>query len=448
MPLPETIIAVVAPFRPLFTAPTWRKLMTLLTGTLLAHGRRTVCSALRFSGEQMNENWSQYHHVLNRARWSPLAASRCLLLLMVDTVLTAHDPIQIVIDETLERRWGPMIKKRGNYRDHALSSRTRSVSSPGLRWIVMGLIFTPSWSTVPWALPFLVVLSTTPAFSQAAGKRHKTIAMWAGQMVSCLHRWLPDRQIWVVGDGAYNCLELGLHSRKRSVFWITPCQLNSAFHDPLPPVEQRPKGGKPRKVGKRQPKLDQLLLDPSTNWQEQEIPWYGQGPRRIQWCSGTAWWHRAKLDPLPVRWVLVRDPTGKHPPRAFLCTNPEAHPLSIILWFMQRWSIETTFEEARAHLGIQTQRQWSDAAIERTTPLLLCSYSLVTLMGRHLATQEAIVVEQTAWYRKSRVTFHDLLATVRLQIWKQQINLTSARDPAVRLLGPSVLDRLLYAACF
>jgi hypothetical protein len=96
MPLPEAIIAVVAPFRPLFTAPTWRKLMTLLTGTLLAHGRRTVCSALRFSGEQMNENWSQYHQVLNRARWSPLAASQCFLLLIVETLVPKQATITIV----------------------------------------------------------------------------------------------------------------------------------------------------------------------------------------------------------------------------------------------------------------------------------------------------------------------------------------------------------------
>ncbi len=88
--------------------------MTLLTGTLLAHGRRTVCSALRFSGEQMNEHWSTYHQVLNRARWSPLAASQCLLLLIVETLVPRSACIQIVIDETLERRWGPQIGKRGN----------------------------------------------------------------------------------------------------------------------------------------------------------------------------------------------------------------------------------------------------------------------------------------------------------------------------------------------
>ena len=106
---------------------------------------------------------------------------------------------------------------RGNYRDSALSSRKRAVSSSGLRWIVMAIVVTPSWTKEPWALPFLVVLSTTPAFSVAAGKRHKTIAMWAEQMVSAVHRWLPERDIWVLGDGAYNCLALGLHCVEREV---------------------------------------------------------------------------------------------------------------------------------------------------------------------------------------------------------------------------------------
>lgn len=422
--------------------------MTLLTGTLLAHGRRTVCSALRFSGEQHNGHWSLYHQVLNRARWSPLAASRCLLLLIVDLLVPTGAPILIVIDETLERRWGPQIKKRGNYRDSALSSRKRSVSRPGLRWIVMGVIFTPSWSQVPWALPFLVVLSTPPAFSQQGGKRHKTLAMWAAQMISVVHRWLPDRDIVVLGDGAYNCLALGLQAVKRSATLITPGQLDHAFHDPLPPSDQRPKGGKPRSVGKRQPTLAQVLVDPTTQWQECEVQWYGQGTRVIQWCSGTAWWHRAKLPPLPIRWVLIRDPTGKHAPKVLVCTNQNWAALLIIETYMKRWSLESTFEEARAHLGIETQRQWSDLAIERTTPLLLCIYSLVTLMGKQLAAQGQMVIEQTAWYHKAAATFHDILAAVRRVIWNQQSSLTSPCQPDVGLLPPSVLERLLYAACF
>jgi hypothetical protein len=396
----------------------------------------------------MNENWSQYHQVLNRARWSPLAASQCLLLLIVETLVPKHAPITIVIDETLERRWGPQISKRGNYRDSALSSRKRSVSSSGLRWIVMAVVVTPSWTKQPWALPFLAVLSTTPAFSLAAGKRHKTIAMWAGQMVSAVHRWLPDRAICVVGDGAYNCLELGVHCTHRQVSLITPCQFDSVLREPPPPVELRSKGGKPQVVGKRLPRLDHVLIDPATEWQESEISWYGHGKRMVQWCSGTALWYRFGKPPLPLRWVLTRDPSGKKEPKAFFCTDQQCGGLAIMLTFMMRWSMESTFEEARAHIGIETQRQWSDLAIERATPLLLCTYSLVTLIGTHLAVSEQIVVEQTAWYRKSTATFHDVLAAVRLHIWKLQSNTTSPHDPVVGLLPRSVLDRLLYAACF
>jgi hypothetical protein len=448
MPLPETIIAVVAPFRPLFTAPTWRKLMTLLTGTLLAHGRRTVCSALRFSGQQDNGNWSSYHHVLNRAHWSPLAASKCLLLLIIETFLDKNASLTIAIDEHLERRWGPMIHKRGHYRDSVLSSRKQAVSSSGLRWMVMAVVVTPSWSKRPWALPFLVVLTTSPAVSQALGKRHKTIAQWAGQMVSLLHCWVPDREIHLLGDGAYSCLELGVQCLHRQVSLITPCRLDSVLREPPPPPEQRHKGGRAQVVGPRLPSLEHVLLDPQTNWQEDEISWYGQGRRRIQWCSGTALWYRFGSPPLPIRWVLTRDPQGKREAKAFLCTNPSLDGLSIILLFMKRWSLECTFEEARAYLGIETQRQWSDKAIERTTPLLLSLFSLMSVAGVHVERQETIIVEQTAWYDKPAATFHDVLVAVRLLFWKQQIITTSSYDPDVGLLSRSVLDRLLYAACF
>jgi hypothetical protein len=161
MPLPDPIREVLAVFRPWFTAPTWRKLMTLLTGTLLAQGRRTVAAALRASGNGMAANWSTFHQVLNRARWSPLAVSRQLLLLIVETFVPAEASVDLVIDETLERRWGSKISKRGHYRDSALSSRERSVSSPGLRWIVMAVVVSLPWTKQRWALPFLCVLATT-----------------------------------------------------------------------------------------------------------------------------------------------------------------------------------------------------------------------------------------------------------------------------------------------
>src|SRR6266568_8624711 len=208
MPHSDPIIPILAQFRPLFIAPTWKKMMILLTGTMLARGRRTVTAALYQTGHQFDTNFSTFHHVLNRARWSALQVSRHLLSLIVETFVRAGGGIDIVIDETLERRWGVKISKRGHYRDSALSSRKRSVSSPGLRWIVMAVVVTLPWTQQRWALPFLCVLATTPEVSEKLGKRHKTVGMWAHQMISLVRRWLPDRSI--KRNGRYSLHDPGI----------------------------------------------------------------------------------------------------------------------------------------------------------------------------------------------------------------------------------------------
>src|SRR5258708_6671450 len=231
MPLPDPIREVLAVFRPLFTAPTWRKLMILLTGTLLAHGRRTVAAALRHTGNEMESNFSTFHHVLNRARWSPLLVSRQLLTLIVETFVPAGGTLELVIDETLERRWGPKISKRGHYRDSMLSSRKRAVSSPGLRWMVMAAVVTLPWSKQRCALPFLCVLTTAPEGSEALGKRHKTVGMWAHQMVSLVRRWFPTLPITLLGDTSYCILELGLHCQGQQVTLITPFHQDAALYE-------------------------------------------------------------------------------------------------------------------------------------------------------------------------------------------------------------------------
>ena len=446
MPLPDPIIEVLTTFRPWFTAPTWRKLMTLLTGTLLAQGRRTVATALRHSGNAQGANFSSFHQVLNRAQWSPLALSRQLLLLIVETFVPASASVDLVIDETLERRWGSKISKRGHYRDSALSSRKRSVSSPGLRWIVMAVVVTLPWTKQKWALPFLWVLATTAEVSERLGKRHKTLAMWAQQMISLLRRWLPDREIKLMGDSAYSVLELGLHAKAEQVTLLTTGRLDAVLHEP-PPARTEHTIGRPRVVGARQPSLEQVLENSATVWQKLTLDWYGQGERTLEICTGTALWYRSGSDPLPIRWVLTRDPAGKRPPKAIFSTDPTQQAEEIIRDFMKRWSLEVTFEESRAHLGIETQRQWSDRAIERSTPLLFGLYSLVTLFGQALHPDGHMPVAQAAWYRKPTATFGDVLATVRRSLWRQETFPTSPTDPDVVLVPRSTLERWSLALC-
>jgi DDE superfamily endonuclease len=447
MPLPDPIIEVLATFRPLFTAPTWRKLMILLTGTLLARGRRTVAAALRHTGNDMAANFSTFHQVLNRARWSSLAVSRHLLLLIVETFVPAGASVDLVIDETLERRWGSKISKRGHYRDSALSSRERSVSSPGLRWIVMAVVVTLPWTKQRWALPFLCVLATTPEVSARLGKRHKTVAMWAHQMISLVRRWLPDRSIKLMGDTAYSVLELGLHAHVQQVTLVTTGRLDAVLHEP-PPERTKHTIGRPRVVGQRLASLEQVLQDPETVWQKLTLDWYGEGQRTLEICSGTAMWYRYGSDPLPIRWVLTRDPEGKRPPKAIFSTDPAQTPEQIVGDFMKRWSLEVTFEEGRAHLGIETQRQWSDLAIERSTPLFFGLYSLVTLFGQALHPDGQVPVAQAAWYRKHTATFGDVLAVVRRHLWGHGTFPTSPIDPGVVLVPRSTLERLSLAVCY
>jgi DDE superfamily endonuclease len=421
--------------------------MILLTGTLLAHGRRTVATALRHTGQEMEINFSTFHQVLNRARWSPLMVSRQLLTIIVDTFVPEGGTLELVIDETLERRWGPKISKRGHYRDSILSSRKRSVSSPGLRWIVMAVVVTLPWTKQRCALPFLCVLTTSPEVSDRLGKRHKTVGMWAHQMVSLVCRWFPTLPITLLGDTSYCILGLGLHSQSQQVTLITTFHQDAALYE-LPPARDAHTIGRPRVVGQRLPSLDVVLADPKTILQQFTLDWYGQGERILEICTGTALWYREGHKPLPIRWVLTRDPQGKRPPKALFSTDQTQTAELIVRTFMKRWSLETTFEESRAHLGIETQRQWSDLAIDRTTPMLFGLYSLVALFGHALHPDGCIPVAQAAWYHKRTATFHDVLAAVRQRFWRHGSFSTAPADPDVVLVPRETLDCLTKAVCY
>jgi hypothetical protein len=320
MPCTAPSIPLLEAFRPLFTAPTWKKMLTLLQGTLLARGRRTVTAALWHTGHEQDPHFSAFHQVLNRARWSPLLASRYLLSLIIQTFVQAGGCLDIVIDETLERRWGPKIRKRGQYRDSALSSHARSVSSTGLRWIVLAVVVRVPWTKQRWALPFLCVLATTPQVSARLGIQHKTLGQWAGQVVSLLRRWQPAARIKLLGDQAYSILELGLHSTRQQITLIAPFRLDSVLHHPAPARDPHTIG-RPRVVGSRLPSLQHLLQDPQTVWQRLTLDWYAQGKRTLDLCTGPACWYRFGSTPLPIRWVLTRDPAGKRPAKALFSTD-------------------------------------------------------------------------------------------------------------------------------
>ena len=414
MPPSAPLVTLLTPFQSLFSAPTWRKVQRLIIGTLLARGRRTVTAALRHTGQGDTPSFSLYHQVLNRARWSALKGSRRLLALLVQTFSTVGGSLTFVIDETLERRWGPRLKKRGHYRDPLASSRKRTVTTSGLRWIVLALVITPPWNhSCCWALPVLSVSAPAPGVSERLGLRHKTIAQWAREMIRVVRRWLPHDAITVLGDQAYSVVELGQACRQCAVRLIAPLRLDAVLHD-TPPMRQPGTRGRPRFKGRRLPSLAARLEDAATPWESLSVLWHDDRMQEVQVCSDTALWYRSGQPPLPIRWVLVR--RHDQPPRAFFSTCPDDRATDIVSAYLKRWSIETTFEESRAHLGFETQRQWSDLATERTTPCLLGLYSIVALLAHGLYLAGGLSVRRLAWYAKQQATFSDALAAVRYHL--------------------------------
>lgn len=445
--LPPEIITVMAHFAPAFSQATYQKVVVLLVGTLLARGRRTVTAALRAVGYQQHKQWAKYHHVLNRARWSSLEVSQLLLQLLVKSFVGMTAAVELVIDETLERRWGRQISKRGHWRDNLASSKAQNVSSSGLRWLVVALVVKLPWSRQRWALPCLSILMTTPKVSQALGLRHKSLAQVAGQAVQWLRRTLPGRQLKLIGDGAYSVIELGWSCRRAQVTLIAPLRLDARLFGP-PPLRQPTDKGRPRLVGQRLPHLSQVALAESTLWHRSQLEWYSGQRKLLDWATGTALWYRTGTPPLPIRWVLVRDPAGQLPTKAYFSTDLGQPALSIVTDFIKRWSIEVTFEESRAHLGLETQRQWNDQAIERTTPALLALFSLVALLGQALYPDGQLPLPQSAWYTKTQATFSDLLAIVRRALWGNFNFQTCTTSPDLVFMPRSVLEQLAYAVCY
>lgn len=459
--LPPAFASVMIAFRSVFSKRVFANAMVLLIGAILAPGRRTVAAALRAVGLAQLRAYHKYHRVLSQARWSARRASRTLLWKLVEALVpedappeeeVSTEPLVFGIDDTIERRRGKKINAKGIYRDPVRSSKGHFVKASGLRWLSMMLLCRIPWAGRVWALPFLTVLCPSKRYNLSCGRRHKTLTEWARQMIVQLRRWLPDRKLVVVGDSSFAALEF-LSAASEQATILTRLRLDAALYAPAPP-RQPGQPGRPRKKGKRLPSLNQVLFDPQTKWRSVTASWwYGTahnnaGGKELEIATGTAVWYHSGKPVVPLRWVLARDPNGMLDPRGFLCTELEVSATDILRWFVRRWSVEVTFEEVRCRLGVETQRQWSDLAILRTTPCLLGLFSVVTLVADRLHEQHKLAVREAVWYKKKRPTFSDALAAVRKECWYEQHFSMSDPPTETTKIPRSLLERLIEAVSY
>ena len=270
------------------------------------------------------------------------------------------------------------------------------------------------WAQRVWALPFLTVLAPSERYYQGKVRKPKKLTEWARQMILQVRRWLPKRLWVVVADSGFAVIDLLWHLRqlKNPICMITRLRLDAAWYEPAHNGEGQK--GRPRKKGKRLPTLEKVAADPQTAWQPLTVQeWYGEKKRKIEITSDTAVWYHSGQPALPIRWLIVRDPKKIFKTQALLCTHLTISAEQILHWFVRRWQVEVTFHEVRTHWGVETQRQWADLSIWRSTPARLGLFSVVTLLANLHARHQQMPVYQTAWYPKQLPTFSDALNLVK-----------------------------------
>jgi hypothetical protein len=415
--LPGTILAVFAPFATIFLKPkTMSKAMLLLTGAILCRGGRTVCAALKILGMQGEEHFDKYHRVLSRASWNPLEGGKILLKQLMEGMT---GPLVISVDEHIERRHGRKIKAIGCYRDAVRSSQKHTVKCFGLKWITVMVLKQYSWIPRLLALPFLTILAPSEKANEKAGKRHKTTIDWTVQLVKILHRWFPALRIILTADGGFANARLAWICLKYNICLVTRLRLDACLFDFPPEYTGR---GRPPKKGRRLFSPKQMFKQPGLKWIEAEVKWYGGKIRRVAYATMTCLWCVQGEEPLPIRLILLKDLSGEYKPIALMGVDAlfQLTAIEIIEWFVARWNQEVTHREVRDHLGVETQRQWSDRAIARTTPVLFGLYSLIVSMVDGLQTTFPLKLGSTAWYKKKHPTFADMLREVRRHLWRSR----------------------------
>lgn len=446
--LPHQILNVLAIFSPLFSKPVFKNVVFLFVGHILTKGRRTIADILRTLNLQNLKNFSKFHWVLSHAKWSALKASGILFTEIIN--IFCPEEIIITIDTHVERRKGEKIKGLGRQRDAVRSTRNRKVLTIGLLWLVASVSVKLPGCLTSWALPFFSQLIPPKRPLSSSRNKHdligknkrKTLTEWTIQLIKVIRKWLKSSiRFVIVADKAFACHKIAHTCANMGGALVSRMRMDARIFN----FPEQKKKGRSLLVGKRCPLFSDYLKDSNIPWEEKEVNWYGGKTKKLLIYTGINLWYAYGIPPLPIRWVLIKDPNGETEPVVLFSTNTGHSAEKIIEIFVSRWPIEVTFEESRRHLGIETQRQWSDKAIERTTPCIFASFSITVLTAIKLSQEKdcKILPQKTRWYRKNHVTFSDVLSYVRLTILRRKY---FSKFGLKSELGKKDLEDLIYRA--
>jgi hypothetical protein len=435
--LPTPVHAVFEPLAPALTRPTYHRFVLLALAAILTVGGRTVANLLRYLGALAPGHSSSYHRLLSHRRWP----SRRLARRYIAAVLARfapHGPVALAGDDTVTEHPGAKVYGKGCHRDPVRSTRGFAAYRWGHKWVVLALLVGFPFCRRRWALPLMVALYR-PAEKQKESspkpkRAHKTPVDLLGQMLRILMRWFPDRTFVCSADGNYAAHELAelAAAHPQRLKFVSKFYDNANLFEPPPPYAGQ---GRPRVKGKELPKPAQVVGD-TVKRPVREVAWYGGERRRVEIVTGSGWWYQSGRPLVLVRWVFVRDRTGTHRDEYFFTTDVTMSPQAVIETYTGRWSIETTFQEARSYLGLETTRGWSRNTVLRAEPSLFALYTVVAWLYAELPARYRRV-RAVDWLGKRDVTFSDAITAVRRWLWVEWVfSLTGHRETFEKLGGP------------
>jgi hypothetical protein len=463
-------------FAPAFFHPTYQRFLVLTVAAILTTGRRTVSNLLRSLGELQHGDPSSYQHVLSMRHWSTMTLARILIRFILDHCV-GDGPVLLAGDDTVDEHRGAKVYGKGCHRDPVRSTHSHTAFRWGHKWVVLAILVPFPFATRAWALPVLVALYRPEAKAQGSPsrpktkvkdrskakakrrakiraavardapgrpiRRHKTPAELMRQLVAVLVHWFPDRQFVLAADGGYATHPLArfAHRHDRHLSLVSLFYPDANLYEPPPPFVGR-RNGRRRKKGNKLPS-PQVVVGQSPR-ERLEVSWYGGGRREVEVVRGTSHWYKGGEGLVPLTWAYVHDRTGTHRDTYLFSTDVAMATRTIIETYTGRWSIETTFEECRAFLGLETTRGRSERTVLRAAPCLFGLFSVVSLLYAEMPGRESVGPVVT--YRgKVGIAFSDAITVVRRQLWREGVFEAHGQSELCQKL-PEPLRSLLLSA--
>jgi hypothetical protein len=443
MSLPLLLQHFLSPFAGAFTQPSWKRFSFLVVAAILTTGSKTISNLTRTLRCLSFGHGSSFHRLLSQRKWDCWRLSYILSFLIISTFYGSDTPIRIVGDDTVDGHRGKKVFGKSRHRDAVRSSRNYTAFRYGHKWVVLAVLVQVPYSQRPWALPCLVALYRSEKDNKKLGIRHKTPPEIMRQLLLQMMRWFPNRRFIFSGDSGFSTFEISqlAHQASSKLAVVGKFYANANLHAPAPRKTYSSKGGRPKVHGRKLPSPAQVVKA-AKDFINLTVLWYGGGTRKVAILTGTGIWTN-KRRKVPVKWVFVRDMTGTHRDDYFYTTDLSFSAKEIIEIYTGRWSIETTFQEMRSYLGLESTRGWKKETIMRSAPSLFGLYSLVVLIYQQIP---AIWKNQTGiqWVGKTDRTFSDLMTSLRRWLWFDWVFATLDKNSELQQLPTELRQTLMY----